>query len=73
MRNKRDVQIKLVDREGEMTHAASAQPKAACMWLLDGAAFVADAVAALLGGWMGGSSEVVGGSGLSVDGGHLDE
>lgn len=74
MRDKRDVQIKLLrDREGRVTHAATAQPKAACVGLLDGAAFVAYAVAALLGGRVGGSSKVVGGGGLSVDGGHLDE
>ena len=73
MRGRRDVQMKVLDREERMTYAATAQPKAACVWLLYGPAFVAYTVAALLGDRVGRSSEVVGGSGLGVDGGHLDE
>ena len=73
MRGRRDVQMKVLDREERMTYAATTQPKATCVWLLDGPAFVAYTVSALLGDRVGRSSEVVGGGGLGVDGGHLDE
>ena len=41
--------------------------------MLDRAALVADAIAPLFHLWVCGGGEVVGSSGLGVDGGHLDE
>ena len=55
-----------------MTYAATTKPKPV-VGLLYCSAFVADAIAALLGSRVRRRGEVVRGSGLGVDGGHLDE
>ncbi len=65
-------QIQVRSRRASETYAATTKPKSAKVRLLDGAAVVADAIAPLFRGCMLGSSEVVRGSGLGVDSGHLE-
>ena len=55
------------------TYATTAESEACDMGLLYGAACVADAIAPLFRSLVSGRGEVVGGSGLGVDGGHLEE
>ena len=61
-----------VTQRRNLTYAATTKPKPV-VGLLYCSTFVADAIAALLGSRVRRRGEVVRGSGLGVDGGHLDE